>query len=339
MKDSNTPAQREEAFDLLRGACIFLVVVWHAWLATDAMDASVRTVTFMNSLMELLSAARMPALMFTAGYFAAAVLRKKGERYFLVRKGAGVLYPAVIWTILMALLVAIKPSTPDTGGRFVSELFFPTLHTWFLQYLCIFFGFTVFIMKNKLFGAICLVAGFAALLFMPEGSRFLYLAHCYMLGLYLPSAAIHRIKSLGKQLRLVVLLVLFCFSTFITLGSQVSKYHSLMLPAAYASIISVFIACLLLSERKARITVPLKEASRWSLEIYLLHWPIILIFSTQLKALVGRENYWLNFSLNFAVGSLGSLAAIGLCHWIRVKWLFKAPSPLLSSLRLIPARL
>jgi fucose 4-O-acetylase-like acetyltransferase len=117
MSTESVKPARELGFDVLRGFCIVLVITWHAWLPSGGVTSTDTGAQIFQTIMEVTFALRMPALMFAAGYFANIILGRKSQHNFLVSKAKTVLYPAAIWTMLMAALVSLSPSEPHKLDR------------------------------------------------------------------------------------------------------------------------------------------------------------------------------------------------------------------------------
>jgi len=155
------PQRRERGTDVARGLCVLLVVAHHAILQPESgvptwlLDATLAAAPF-----------RMPLLMFLAGSLVPAALTR-GARSFLLARARGVLWPLVVWAVVI-VGVDVARATPD--GRAGDAVRFGLTHlpwgTWFLAYLLV-LGATALITRRVHPGLVAAAAA-AALVTVPE---------------------------------------------------------------------------------------------------------------------------------------------------------------------------
>lgn len=123
----------------LRGLAIVLVVLFHADI--HAYPGEMRAplpVALFNVALEPL---RMPLLVFLSGMLVPRSLGK-GRRPYLAGKLRGVLYPYVVWTLLLVAttwVVQVATSSDVQWGLALNALANPLGHMWFLAYLMVFY--------------------------------------------------------------------------------------------------------------------------------------------------------------------------------------------------------
>src|SRR5688572_27420147 len=152
--------RRYYGLDALRGSMMLLGVVLHAatlYLAAPPPHVPIITdpnnSLVMDAIFELIHAFRMPAFFALAGFFTALLVEKRGVKGALQNRAARIALPFVVglFTILPLTLLfmvqfsfAVQPGIADlralqeaSRARGIPDGV-PTLHLWFLLYLCYF---------------------------------------------------------------------------------------------------------------------------------------------------------------------------------------------------------
>jgi len=135
------PPRRIAWVDGFKGLAILLVVVGHVLGGLDHGHLPAHTAAAWRAVYAWIYAFHMPAFFFAAGLFAEASLRR-GLRAFTADKLATLLYPYVVWTlILTALHFGVQNYTNEraTLATVTQMLLAPAARTWFLYVLLVMF--------------------------------------------------------------------------------------------------------------------------------------------------------------------------------------------------------
>lgn len=141
---------RLDQFDVLRGGAILLVILAH-WInfyqlynirITNELAFFLKPFLLIVSL---LYPVRMALLFFISGYFC------KIKNNFFEKKISRIVYPYVIWSIILFFLNAPNPFNHKIYWQYTLPLFFGfSPLVWYLYFLFVFYLLTYFI-KNKVF--------------------------------------------------------------------------------------------------------------------------------------------------------------------------------------------
>jgi uncharacterized membrane protein YcfT len=137
-----TARPREDWVDVAKGIAIILVVLFHAIIFTDDVGLA----WHWRKFTDLLDTFRMPLFFFTAGVFAAKVIRLPFPVLFR-RRIASLLWIYVfwsfIWTVAFKYITWVRPDADRNGWySFLTIPFWPNANTWFVYALALFFVYT-----------------------------------------------------------------------------------------------------------------------------------------------------------------------------------------------------
>jgi uncharacterized membrane protein YcfT len=327
----NTSApSRMEWMDILRGVAIILVAFNHGVLFTTLN--SEHTARWLTVVTEIVGPVRMPLLVLLSGMLLPQSVAKGWHR-FSDGKLRGVLYPYVLWSVLVFLIdsaLRVAQGDPD----FINPLdafFRPYAHLWFLYYLFIYFMIGFFV--ARLPSLAVATAGVVLALVLPdEFQRFCVLLTFFFVGrwirekesLVIPLMAYRTTGWVTGSIAIVLL------SFFAVTGTEV-RYEAMSIPLVIVAVVF----CIWLSIRFQNLpgTRILKFIGRKSLVFYLVHWFPVLI-GVEVGMAVAPASGWISVAIAtaFGVGS-GFVAAWVTDRFSMARLLFQLPPRSLPRVR------
>ncbi len=297
--------------DVLRGAAIGLVIVWHSAGILILYDIAVPEVIV--DLNAFFLPYRMPTLMFLSGMLLPASLRKPLPAY-LVGKMRFIGYPLVIWTVIHYLIM--RP-----GSTIYNLDFLTTSYLWFLVYLLAYYSIAPLVTRVPTW--ILVVSPLLVTPFVESDSRrrFFFLAAFFFLG-----ALIAENRAVLE--RLLARRWIWCAAPLAVIFGIVS---AVLDPAPYQGVLALFsLPGILVGIKLAMVAAskrwsqPVQFVGRNSLIFYATHFPIMILSLLVADRLLGWS-VWALMTLGFAAAlTLGALLA----RWSAappVRWAFVAP--------------
>jgi peptidoglycan/LPS O-acetylase OafA/YrhL len=126
-----------------------------------------------------------------------------------------------------------------------------------------------------------------------------------------------------RKLGVAGAIALIAAASFITIEYVVGRYDTVSIGASYLIILGALSLCERYSASRAGIIA--RGISGKSLESYLLHWPLILVFSELSGIVAPHLGYGVRFLGNLVVGFLGTWIALAVVDKIGATWIFRWP--------------
>lgn len=329
---------RIEWMDALRGMAIILVIFDHSIRFTSQYAGSVPALP--GFLSEVVTPLRMPAMVLLSGMLLSASIAK-GRSAYLGGKVRNILYPYLLWSVVYVTLFIL--AQPITGGdhdvgEYVTILYDPPGHLWFLYYL--FFYYLLMLALHRLPRLPVVVVSLALSVLtadIPMMPRFWFLFAFFALG----DLAARRADAWQGLLKHRGWMAL---AGLATAGLVAGAAAGEDLRYRLASVVPVLggIALLILAAGRlcrTRASDPLRFIGRNSLTFYILHWLMIAVAAAVLRRLLEgapeAAAAWTMLGLAFAAGLAGSLLAVWVIRRFGLSWLFALPQA--RARRLAPA--
>ena len=138
---------RMQWMDMLRGVAICLVVIYHC--TVYMYEKYPEAFAGLKYAGELVGPLRMPVLFFLSGMLLAGSI-EKGPRRYALGKLNNLIYPFVVWTLVLYLLYQMREvvlGLPSEINLFQALVYDPWHHLWFLHYLAIYYVLGYFLFK------------------------------------------------------------------------------------------------------------------------------------------------------------------------------------------------
>ncbi|RYF61405.1 MAG: acyltransferase [Comamonadaceae bacterium] len=267
--------------DSARGLAILLVVFYHvvSALVDNGISVPHELVYFNRALAPL----RIPALIFLSGLLLPRALGKSGLEYFS-GKARFVLYPYLVWTALTAANDARILHDPEWAHRIGKSLLTAPFHTWFLAVLLGLYVVAWFV--RSVSRTVLVAVSVAANLVVPEASpmilqEFAFLAGFFFLGCACAEHADSFERFLASRAAKAVALVGFVALAVFAVGGvgQLFSYDVKMIGWCAAAIIGTVLSVRFLDQRLGALLSPLRYVGRNSLRYYVMHFPLLPIFT------------------------------------------------------------
>lgn len=305
--------------DMLRGAAIVMVLLWHGpaiqVLYQAVMPDPIRIVNM------FFLPYRMPTLMILSGILLGASLRKPLLVYW-AGKVSLIVWPYIVWVAVDRMI----ETSPHAWYHW--RAWYATSYLWFLFFIGVYYFIAPMLRRLPLWFP---VAFFAALnLLLPVGTekRLAYFAVFFFLGHWLASSGelVTKLSS-GR--------VLWLWTPLALVGGVLSSIYGLdfayRIEYGLFSIAGVFAAIALARWVDGRgMALPwLTRVGRNSIVYYCAHFPMMIGVTFALWAL-GVDNFYIVSVANVAVALVLCGVLVRLRDLIPVKWLFAAPMPLVQ---------
>ncbi|UAW97555.1 acyltransferase [Halopseudomonas nanhaiensis] len=261
--------------DMLRGVAICLVVMYHCtvYMYEKYPDAFAG----LKYASELVGPLRMPVLFFLSGMLLAGSIKKGPKRYAL-GKINNLVYPFVVWTLVLYLLYEVREialGLPSEIELFTALVYDPWHHLWFLHYLSVYYILGYFLFKAG-FVVAALVAVSLYAVGYPTG-------HGYFTALFMffvAGAFANRSSNLARwidaheaQVVCAGLLVIALCMTGVIVGLLPMAKHNLTYCIVAAAGLPILISLTKRAEH-CRIAPALAYLGRNSLVLYMVHVPV-----------------------------------------------------------------
>jgi surface polysaccharide O-acyltransferase-like enzyme len=317
-----TQLQRDPALDLLRVVSLVLVIEFHVMMAADASSisaASSAAIAFTHALGPI----RLTGLMLISGYFAAGSLLRRGPAEFLGTKLSGTGYPLAVWSLIMAMLLWLAGGEDRSFELLLSGVV-SGHHIWFLRYLLLFFLITPLLVRSRATSILVVVLSGMISILIPERDPHLIAAmlHFFALGTLIPRGACDRLGRLSNRSTLLVAAIPPAWTSFAISMNVAFDWHSpWYVVQAYLLILSAILLCMAAS--KSSVSTLLQPITRYSLEIYILHYPILMVVQRVLEE--ARLSFWPVALILGLTVSILTAAAVWMSRKWKLMWLFKPP--------------
>lgn len=272
---------RHKWMDSLRGLAILLVTNYHItiYVLSARPDTTSSIMIFINHLSLSISPLRMPILVFLSGLLVCESITKGSQKYFF-GKLKNILYPFVIWTVIMYILVFLMYYVVGETSDIVlwkALTYDPIYHLWFLLYLFIYYIIIYFINNKNIILTVSLtIASYFLLKETGHFDKFISLFFFFLLGSYIGI----RINYFSQKIRS---LSLWCFSPIAILAAAIYQYydstnnsHYNMTYVLMGLILIPALVKLMMVLEPTRLSRLLEYFGKGSLVVYLLHYPVQL---------------------------------------------------------------
>lgn len=272
--------------DSLRGFAILLVVSLHVTTATSGNFPNHDTQLIMY-ITGTISPLRMPLLVFMTGLLVPRSISKGFKKYF---KGKifNILYPYVVWMLLISFLIQFGHSVFglnfNTSINLPKDFFFhPWAHLWYLYNLFIYFIIIFYLNKiNIKFPVILSIAIYMLIIIADIENedlvRFFSLFCFFALGSYL-GQNIHNLTkkiSVLSYLELAILTIIGILFSIINLELNNGQSYELLYSLSCLFLIPIILRTFLKLD-KFIPTDYLEYLGKNSIVIYLAHYPLSII--------------------------------------------------------------
>jgi len=271
MQTTDWGPSRREWMDVLRGLAVIMVVVTHTVRLIQYYD---EPVPVLPTIVNILTPLRMPLLFLLSGMLVPRSL-VKGTWGYLRGKLSKVLYPYVLWTIILALLTAFSAAAfvfPDLLHLLFVESATPL---WFLGYLLLYY--LIALLCRWVHPLIIAVAavGLSMLPIDGEWERFWYQAVAFFIGVALGPFIAGFEKFVGDRVLCAVLFVgALAAMTIQTLFGEAPQGAIWKVAVTLAFFVGA--AGLVMPIAGSRALRPIRYIGERTIKVYILHWPFIV---------------------------------------------------------------
>lgn len=281
-------SQRQIWMDVVRGICIVLVLLLHAYSLIKDKPGT-ETIQAVNLVF---GPYRMPILMFLSGLLLQRSLGK-GTRPYIYGKLALIAWPFLIWS-LVVLAAEQRLTLVNVVKVPISS---PTL-LWYLWFLCAYYIIALVLKRFKVSFTLVAVVALIASLFLPDFlrmSRFAYLLFFFLLG----TVVLERdVRIVDRRIISVLILGAIAGATLNVQGFDMS-YNAL-----YAWV-PVSLALALYSLPRHLYEFPGSSFLQWigrnSIVFYVVHFPVQVVFDRAVSPFFS-ENVIFLYALTFTMG-------------------------------------
>lgn len=311
---------RHAWMDSLRGAAIILVIHYHV---TENISKYPDTPQILIDLTNLIAPLRMPILIFLSGLLVSKSILKGKKEYFS-GKMKNILYPFLIWTVIMYALSYAKEiylGDPMETTFLQALTVMPLYHLWFLEFLLIYY-IVIYYMKNIQPLIILSSVIFLYFIFYGYGDdRVLSLFCFFTLGCYF-GRNLNEISTKIKEMSYIPIFistaVAVVFSIFNIKNDLINSNVYYLLSAIF--FIPILIKLFMLIEN-TKLSRFLEFFGVGSLVLYLVHLPVITVVFNILKIAYPGSTLSAYFILMFATVGI-SVAILYLSRRFKIVSLF-----------------
>lgn len=312
--------QRFGWMDAIRGAAIILVVFGHATYYTDLYTD--HTFTRFGAFTNIVSPLRMPLLLFLSGLLVPRSMTKGPRRYFS-GKAKNILYPYVLWSLLIIVAYWLVSQTIPTW--YVPPVWAivtaPPLQLWFLAYLLVYYAIAY---ATRSVSPLWVVFGAIVLMGIPmEGAwgSIALRAVPFFLGVWIARNPAPFEKLTSNVWASAVLLAI---SVLLAVGRQFGILTVPDLSWAFPLLLAFFVGVVgvLRPISEHWVLAPLRYVGKSSMKMYVIHAPAITI-TIALLTTRGYREPWGVLLAAIAVGYIPALIAMFLSDHVKpLEWLF-----------------
>lgn len=333
---------RSVALDYAKGLGIVIVVFAHLWRGLQGaglMDGVSQDIFIsVSALATMLS---MPAFFFASGFlYGKSVDRRHGLKEFLGKVDA-ILYPFIIWTILIGLVECVTTGVRNGSSSLTSvalSLVWPSGIFWFLAALLLAFGLCELLIAAagvRTFRWLVLPVALVMLAFwspdpLPFALRDLQLSFIYFaLGVLLSGRfSMAQSPSWGRALAFLFLMALVYWLIQQNENFRTHSFRSVTPNAVAFSLAFLFLFYGFCLSLPASGLKPLLTLGERSMDIYLIHLLFIGGCRILLQKVVGLDNAIIVGAVSLVVGIWGPLVLVDLLKRFGLGWLFAPPRAL-----------
>lgn len=332
--------RRDPSADVLRGLGVLAVILYHSYfIATSTKSIAhlaIDTSDLMDVFIKTFEPARMPSMMFIAGFFAWASLDRVPSLVFIERKIRSVLYPFLMWSLAY---LSFKTTNSIFRGSLNTEEFFehvmhPAAHMWFLGYIFIYFLLLAAFWRWKWMLLACAVGGmvFAEITDWKDLNKALFLLCFFTLGATLPRSAMRHIGNLELNIKAILCAGMFlAVMLVVTGGLYRAKFDLQAIPVSAMAVIGMVMLAGIISMIGGSIGEMMKYIGKMSLEVYLIHWIVINMICVSLPDILKRQQPDLVVLLVFALGVGITVMVAQAAKIAGLRFLFVCPGQVLST--------
>lgn len=273
---------RHAWMDALRGAAIILVVHFHV---TENISKYPDTPQILINLTDLIAPLRMPILVFLSGLLVSNSILKGKKEYFS-GKIKNVLYPFLIWTLIMFGLSYAKEvylGDPMQTTFLQALTIMPLYHLWFLEFLLIYY---VIIYYLKDISPVVTLSSviFLYIIFYGYGDDRLLSLFCFFTLGYILGKNLNKVYERIKVMNFTSIFILISLAVIFSI---LNMKNELINNNVYYLISALFFIPILIKSfiliENTRLSKFLEFFGVGSLVIYLVHLPVITVVFNILK--------------------------------------------------------
>lgn len=261
---------RREWMDVLRGLAVIMVVATHT---IRLIEYSGDAIPVLPTIIEILTPLRMPMLFVLSGMLVPRSLAK-GTWAYLRGKLTKILYPYVLWTVILALLTAFAASVFVFPDLFTALFVKSPTPLWFLGFLVLYFFIALLCRWVHPLVIAVVAVGLSMLPIEGEWEKFWYHAVSFFFGVALGPFISSFEKFLQNRLLCFVLFVgasaAMTIQTIYGQGPQGVIWKTVL---AFAFFVGA--AGLIMPIARSRILRPIRYIGERTIKVYILHWPFL----------------------------------------------------------------
>lgn len=326
-----TVTQRDSSLDFLRGVAILLVILFHT---ATVLRAHVDMPTWFADFNAIFAPMRLPMMVFLSGVLMPRSLLK-GTREYFKGKLERVLWPFVVWSLVMGGVLATAAPDRNDWSFVLFLIVDPVEHMWFLLYLFAYYLVAFLVGRTPkiiVAGVYLTLSAIALHLGFYDVQVFAFLGAFFTAGAWF--AEVPEVFEAAKRNRLVRVAAVFSFLGLAAVGVVFGEVRYIWWMAPF--IVVVILGAIPLAAWVIRFPAAnvFSFCGRESLIFYVVHYPAMIVASNLGRALTENVNILIPavFAVGVVAGWLGVMVARAVPP---VAWLF-AFRP--SQRRTIPAR-
>lgn len=338
LKQKKVQGKRVTWVDYARGLAIFTVVLWHVaggiFHSTIVMPDALEYIILGWDVYGL---RLMPLFFVISGAFVQSSLDKGLGRFFK-NKVRNLLYPYIIWSLIMLFLGTFMASYTNHGLTLLDwpkMLYDPVMHYWFLYALLVimtvYAGFYLLKLSGLLFfaiGVVLYVVGeLTAVVTMSYiAGQLCYFTIFFAFGVLIRERGLQYLDGM-KGRDLVLLSVLsggFFWGVFIIDTELV--FSQFLRPLTSIALVASTVSLAVILDRRKVMTV-VRYWGKLSLEIYLTHVLFLAAVRIILNQFLGVDDWVLHLIAGTFIGLYAPIVMVRVLKFLRFPYLFTWPPP------------